>query len=107
PTPRSEHMSIDTLVSVPTPAAEALPPEPVAAVSMVRIRPSSGWRALELGELWRFRELIWFLALRDIQLRYKQTALGVAWAVIQPLFTMLVFSVFFGGLAKVPSDGLP
>jgi lipopolysaccharide transport system permease protein len=73
----------------------------------VRIRPSSGWRALDLRELWRYRELLWFLALRDIQLRYKQTALGVAWAVIQPLFTMVVFTIFFGRLAKVPSDGIP
>jgi lipopolysaccharide transport system permease protein len=73
----------------------------------VRIRPSSGWRSLDLRELWRYRELLWFLALRDIQLRYKQTALGVAWAVIQPLFTMVVFTIFFGRLAKVPSDGIP
>jgi lipopolysaccharide transport system permease protein len=73
----------------------------------VRIRPRSGWRALDLGELWRYRELLFFLAWRDITVRYKQTALGVAWAVIQPLFTMLVFSIFFGALAKVPSDGLP
>jgi lipopolysaccharide transport system permease protein len=73
----------------------------------VRIRPSSGWRALDLGELWGYRELLFFLAWRDITVRYKQTALGVAWAVIQPLFTMLVFSIFFGALAKIPSDGLP
>jgi lipopolysaccharide transport system permease protein len=74
---------------------------------VVRIRPSTGWRAVNLAELWRYRELLWFLALRDIQLRYKQTALGVAWAVIQPLFTMIVFSIFFGGLARIPSDGVP
>jgi lipopolysaccharide transport system permease protein len=74
---------------------------------VVRIRPGRGWKALDLGELWRYRELLVFLAWRDIALRYKQTALGVAWAVIQPLFTMLVFSVFFGALAKVPSDGIP
>jgi lipopolysaccharide transport system permease protein len=77
------------------------------APEVVRIRPSSGWRALDLGELWRYRELLWFLALRDVQLRYKQTALGVAWAVIQPLFTMAVFAVFFGALGKLPSDGQP
>ncbi len=81
---------------------------PAKVVPMVvRIRPSTGWRAVNLAELWRYRELLWFLALRDIQLRYKQTALGVAWAVIQPLFTMIVFSIFFGGLARIPSDGVP
>lgn len=78
-----------------------------APVEVVRIRPSAGWRALNLIELWRYRELVWFLALRDIKLRYKQTALGVAWAVIQPLFTVIVFSIFFGALAGVKSDDLP
>ena len=77
------------------------------AADVVRIRPSSGWRALNLKELWRYRELLWFLALRDIKLRYKQTALGVAWAVLQPLLTMFVFTIIFGLLANVPSDGLP
>jgi lipopolysaccharide transport system permease protein len=74
---------------------------------VVRIRPSRGWKALDLGEMWRYRELLVFLAWRDVALRYKQTALGVGWAVIQPLFTMIVFSVFFGALARVPSDGVP
>jgi len=76
-------------------------------VPVVRLRPSSGWAALRLSELWRYRELIGFLAWRDIKVRYKQTVLGGAWAIIQPLFTMIVFSVFFGRLAKVPSNGLP
>ena len=80
---------------------------PSTTVEVVRIRPSKGWRALDLRELWRYRELLWFLALRDVKLRYKQTALGAAWAVIQPLFTMLVFSLFFGRLAGIPSDGVP
>ena len=74
---------------------------------ITRIRPSRGWRAIDLREVWRYRELLWFLTLRDIKLRYKQTALGVAWAVLQPLFTMAVFTVFFGNLAKMPSDGRP
>jgi len=74
---------------------------------LVRIRPSAGWRSLNLAELWRYRELLWFMAMRDIKLRYKQTALGVSWAVIQPLLTVVVFSIFFGVLAKVPSDDLP
>ena len=72
-----------------------------------RIAPSKGWISLGLKDLWRYRELLFFLAWRDIKVRYKQTALGAAWAVIQPLFTMLVFTLFFGRLAKVPSDGIP
>jgi lipopolysaccharide transport system permease protein len=72
-----------------------------------RIRPGTGWRAVNLLELWRYRELLFFLTLRDIKLRYKQTALGVAWAVLQPLLTMAVFTVFFGNLARMPSDGKP
>jgi lipopolysaccharide transport system permease protein len=71
------------------------------------IRPSKGWVALNLGDLWRYRELVFFLTWRDISVRYKQTVLGAAWAILQPFFTMVVFSVFFGLLAKVPSDGLP
>lgn len=74
---------------------------------VIRIRPTSGWRAVDLGEFWRYRELLGFLTLRDIKLRYKQAGLGVAWAVIQPLFTMLVFTVFLGRLGKLPSDGVP
>jgi lipopolysaccharide transport system permease protein len=73
-------------------------PLPLPRPERLIIRPKSGWRAVDLRELWRYRELLWFLALRDIQVRYKQTALGAAWAVIQPFFTMLVFSVFFGYL---------
>ena len=71
------------------------------------IQPSRGWVALRLGELWAYRELLYFLVWRDIKVRYKQTALGAAWAVIQPFFTMVVFSVFFGRLAQLPSDGVP
>ena len=73
----------------------------------IRIEPSRGWVNLKLSELWEYRELIYFLIWRDIKVRYKQTALGAAWAIIQPFFTMVVFSLFFGRLAKVPSDGLP
>jgi lipopolysaccharide transport system permease protein len=71
------------------------------------IRPSSGWTALKLGELWAYRELIYFFIWRDIKVRYKQTVLGAAWAIIQPFFTMVVFSLFFGRLAGVPSEGVP
>ncbi|QOV90642.1 ABC transporter permease [Humisphaera borealis] len=77
------------------------------ADDVVRIRPGTGWRALDLRELWRYRELLGFLAARDISVRYKQTVLGVAWAVLQPLCTMVVFTIFFGRLAKMPSDGIP
>ena len=71
------------------------------------ITPPSRWIPLELSELWQYRELLYFLVWRDIKVRYKQTALGAAWAVMQPLFMMVVFSLFFGRLAKVPSDGIP
>jgi lipopolysaccharide transport system permease protein len=74
---------------------------------VTRIRPSRGWRSIHLREIWQYRELLWFLTLRDIKLRYKQTALGVSWAVLQPLFTMAVFTIFFGKLGKMPSDGKP
>ena len=73
----------------------------------LRIKPGTGWRAINLAEIWRYRELLFFLTWRDIKLRYKQTALGVAWAVLQPLATMAVFAVFFGKLANMPSDGKP
>ena len=71
------------------------------------IRPSTGWVAVNSRELWEHRELLYFLVWRDIKIRYKQTLLGAAWAIIQPLFTMVVFSLFFGRLAQMPSDGLP
>ena len=71
------------------------------------IDPPGGWTSIGFRELWEYRELLYFLTLRDVKVRYKQTALGAAWAVIQPLFMMLVFSLFFGRLAKVPSDGIP
>ncbi|MCB0164533.1 MAG: ABC transporter permease [Anaerolineae bacterium] len=73
----------------------------------VLIRPSQGWVSLQLRELWEYRELLFFLTWRDIKVRYKQTVLGAAWAIIQPFFTMVVFSLFFGRLAQVPSDGIP
>jgi lipopolysaccharide transport system permease protein len=78
-----------------------------AELPVVRIEPSGRWVPLQLGELWEYRELLYFLVWREIKVRYKQTGLGVAWAVIQPFFTMVVFSVFFGMLAKLPSEGLP
>ncbi len=74
---------------------------------VIVVKPSRGWVSLKLNELWHYRELLYFLTWRDIKVRYKQTVLGAAWAIIQPFFTMVVFSLFFGKLAKVPSDGIP
>jgi lipopolysaccharide transport system permease protein len=76
-------------------------------VPVTRIEPSKGWVSLKLGDLWEYRELLYFLTWRDIKVRYKQTVLGAAWAIIQPFMTMVVFSLFFGKLAQVPSDGIP
>ena len=78
-----------------------------AAVQITTIRPSRGWVGVNLAELWRHRELLYFLVWRDIKVRYKQTVLGAAWAILQPLLTMLIFSLFFGRLARMPSDGVP
>lgn len=74
---------------------------------VVAIEPSQGWASLQLRDLWEYRELLYFLVWRDVKVRYKQTVLGAAWAIIQPLLTMVVFAVFFGRLAGVPSDGVP
>lgn len=71
------------------------------------IEPKKGWIPLDFKEIWKYRELLYFLTKRDIKVRYKQTVLGGLWAIIQPLFSMLVFTLFFGKLAKVPSDGIP
>lgn len=73
----------------------------------LRIEPSKGFVSIKFKELWEYRELLYFLIWRDIKIRYKQTALGVTWAVIQPLMTMIVFSIFFGKLGKMSSDGIP
>lgn len=79
-----------------------LPDRPV-----VNIEANKKWSFVELRDLWAFRELLYFLTWRDVKVRYKQTALGVAWAILQPLLTMLIFTLFFGKLAQVPSDGIP
>jgi lipopolysaccharide transport system permease protein len=80
-------------------AAQGVPP--------VIIEPSRGWVSLRLWELWAYRELLAFLVWRDLKVRYKQTILGVAWVIIQPLMTMVIFSIVFGRLARLPSDGVP
>jgi lipopolysaccharide transport system permease protein len=79
----------------------------VSERALVSIRPSPKWSALNLQDLWSYRELLYFLTWRDVKVRYKQTLLGAAWAIIQPLFAMLIFTLFFGRLAGVPSDGIP
>jgi lipopolysaccharide transport system permease protein len=76
-------------------------------VATVIIRPSTGWVALQLRELWEYRELLYFLIWRDVKVRYKQTVLGAGWAILQPLLTMVIFAIVFGRLAKIPSDGIP
>jgi lipopolysaccharide transport system permease protein len=88
-------------------SSSALAPAGAQGRSMLRIEPSKGWAPIRFDELWAYRELIYFLVWRDIKIRYKQTILGGAWAIIQPFFTMVVFSVFFGKLAQMPSDGVP
>lgn len=74
---------------------------------LIKIRPSQGWVAINLRDLWTYRELLYFLTWRDVKVRYKQTLLGALWAIIQPLFTMLIFTLFFGKLAGIESDGIP
>ncbi len=74
---------------------------------VVRIEPCRGWLAINWRELWQYREMLYFLTWRDIKVRYKQTVLGALWAVLQPFMSMVVFTIFFGTLAKMPSDGLP
>lgn len=74
---------------------------------VVEIRPSSGWRSVDLLELWKYRELLYFLVWRDLTLRFKQTALGVLWLALRPLITMVLFTVIFARMAKIPSDGVP
>lgn len=98
----NETKEVDPENAVPQPVSAAPPELPV-----IRIEPSKGWVSLKLRELWEYRELLYFLTWRDIKVRYKQTVLGAAWAIIQPFFTMVVFSLFFGRLAKIPSDGIP
>ena len=92
-----------TTSSIPTPNTPlSRPSTPTSQIS-----PAAGWVPIDLRELWAFRELLYFLTWRDLKVRYKQTAIGVAWVVIQPVVTMLIFSFFFGHLAKMPSEGLP
>ena len=98
-------MSVDTVEVAPLGRAGRPTPE-VGAFTRV-IEPSKGWAPLRLDRLWRYRELLYFLAWRDIKVRYKQTALGVVWAVLQPVLTMAIFAVIFGHVVGIKSDGVP
>jgi len=82
-------------------------PETTPSETITIIEPKTGWIPIDFKEIWKYRELFYFLTKRDIKVRYKQTVLGGLWAIIQPFFTMIVFSIFFGRLAKLPSDGIP
>jgi lipopolysaccharide transport system permease protein len=93
------------MVTDPPPASA--PGQATARRPFVVIRATRGWSPLELSELWKYRDLLWMLASRDVKLRYKQTALGIAWVVLQPLVAALIFAVIFGRLAKLPTDGSP
>ncbi len=96
-----------------TPAASWLNPKKKKNASQEReirpihIKPTTGWASLQLSELWQYRDLLYFFIWRDIKVRYKQTIMGASWAIIQPFFTMVIFSLFFGRLAQMPSDDLP
>src|SRR2546429_9330476 len=97
-------MSADSTLAIPAEQPARAPGEP--AVTTI-IEPRRGWAPLNLKALWRYRELLYFLTWRDVKVRYKQTALGAAWAVIQPVMTMVIFTVVFGHFARIPSDGAP
>jgi lipopolysaccharide transport system permease protein len=100
--PAVQHDSMNTMPEAQRPELA----DPKARL-FVRRQAQPGWVGVNFAELWQYRELLVFQALRDIKVRYKQTALGAAWAVLQPVLTMVVFSIFFGNLAGIPSDGVP
>jgi lipopolysaccharide transport system permease protein len=95
-----------TILTVSATTAPGVTPQTIRRPTVV-IEPTRGWAALELGELWKYRDLLMILAGRDVKLRYKQTGLGVTWVVMQPLIAALIFTVMFGRFARLPSDGHP
>jgi lipopolysaccharide transport system permease protein len=95
------------MASITAPSQSVAPLPEHASVPVVRIQPPRGWLELRLREVWDYRELLYFFVWRDVKVRYKQTVIGVVWVVLQPLMTMGVFTIFFGRLAKLPSQGLP
>ncbi|HWS55139.1 MAG TPA: ABC transporter permease [Pyrinomonadaceae bacterium] len=116
-TTRNSASALDAAPAEPADAPQAPPPAdphpthsatpPPVDRTLVVIEPTRSWGAIRPGDLWAYRELLYFLIWRDVKVRYKQTALGVLWAVLQPVFMMLIFSVFFGRLAGVETDGVP
>lgn len=115
-------METTTLATTALPPEDAASPQSAAAhagapasagasvpaeLPMTYIRPASGWQLVNVRELWQYRELLYFLTWRDVKVRYKQTALGAAWAILQPALMMIVFTIFFGRMAKVPTGNLP
>ncbi len=98
---------IAPVLTAPPVNGKARKPEAAAPVPYLRIAPKKGWQVIDWRELVAYRDLFWFLTLRDVTVKYKQTILGLGWAVIRPVFSMVVFTVVFGGLASVPSDGVP
>lgn len=106
-----EHVDMENVqYTAPTaPHAPLAPDSPTSPenIPVTVIEPSSGWISLHLDELWAYRDLLYFFVWRDIKVRYKQTILGISWAILQPILTMVIFSLFFGRLANVPSDNLP
>jgi lipopolysaccharide transport system permease protein len=98
---------VTSIAQPPVPTNAPLDSGVAADVPICRITPPPRWAEIPLGELWTHRELVYFFVWREIKLRYKQTVIGAAWAVLQPLLTMIIFTVFFGKLAHIPSQGLP
>ena len=96
-----------SVVETQAPGIGAEQQRPPARRPVVVIQPAHGWTALDLIELWKYRDLLWLLAMRDVKLRYKQTALGLTWVVLQPLVAALIFAVIFGHFGNLPSDGNP
>ena len=98
---------MSTVVAPQSALPEAVGPTALRERPVTVISATRGWTALGLGELWKYRELLYFLVWRDVKVRYKQTMLGAAWAVLQPLLTMMIFTLLFSKLAKIPSEGVP
>src|SRR5688572_32788113 len=111
PTSRPSRIRCEAPAMSPRARLEAVRTNPSAAQAnpprVTLIRPSGGLFDVDLAAVWRYRELLFFLVWREVKIRYKQAALGVAWAVVQPLFTVLIFTTIFGIFARFPSDGLP
>ncbi len=98
---------INTGNEAPNPSNQSKVAVNIPSKPVIRIRPTKSWVSLDLRDLWAYRELLYFLTWRDVKVRYKQTVLGAAWAIVQPLFITLIFTVVFGRLVGLPSDGLP